>query len=478
MDPTLVWNAVRHSWWLLVSGLLIGLALAGVLIGTATPLYSSSTRLFVSVAGADSSAAYQNNLFSQERVTSYAELLSGTQLAGEVVDELDLDLTPAEVADEVTATAIPQTVILDVTVTDVSPTRARDIAASLGRHLIRRVNALETPDGSVTSSVTVSIVQPAEVDPEPVSPAIERNLALGGVVGLLLGFAVALVRTRLDNTLKDDDDVRAAAGTGLIGRVVDEPRLPGEHVVTGLDEHSNAAESFRAIRTSLQFLNVDRPPKVIVVSSPVAGEGKTTLAVNLSVALAQAGSRVTLLEADLRRPRVMRYLGLIEGPGLSNVLAGKADLDEVIQRWGDGKLGVLAAGPMPPNPSELLGSAQMRALLDTLRDSNDYVSIDSPPLLPVTDGAVLSVLGDGCVITARYGVTRRDQLEAAAQVLAGIDATLFGVVLNAVPATAGTAYGYGYTADQRRRRPAAVAVPRWGRRTRVVARSAAGGGGG
>jgi capsular exopolysaccharide synthesis family protein len=187
---------------------------------------------------------------------------------------------------------------------------------------------------------------------------------------------------------------------------------------------------------------------------------------------------VALLEADLRRPRVMRYLGLIEGPGLSNVLAGKADLHEVTQRWGDDKLSVLAAGPMPPNPSELLGSAQMRALLDTLRDSNDYVIIDAPPLLPVTDAAVLSVLGDGCVLTARYGVTRRDQLEAAAQVLAGIDATLFGVVLNAVPATAGAAYGYGYTVDQHRRRPFVAAAPRWGRRTRVVARSAAGGGGG
>jgi receptor protein-tyrosine kinase len=174
-----------------------------------------------------------------------------------------------------------------------------------------------------------------------------------------------------------------------------------------------------------------------------------------------------LVEADLRRPRVARYLGLIEGPGLTNVLAGSADLDEVAQHWGDGKLRVLAAGPMPPNPSEMLGSAQMRALLSALRDAHDYVIIDSPPLLPVTDAAILSVLADGCVVTARFGSTRRDELAAAAAVLARIDAKLLGVVLNGVPPASSAAYGYGYSADQARNsRPTATirsglhAVPR------------------
>jgi len=166
--------------------------------------------------------------------------------------------------------------------------------------------------------------------------------------------------------------------------------------------------------------------------------------VNLATALAQSGSRVMLVEADLRRPRITRYLGLVGGAGLSNVLAGTAELGEVTQPWGDGKLSVLAAGPMPPNPSEMLGSAQMRSLLQSLRETHDYVVIDTPPLLPVTDAAVLSVLADGCVVTTRCGVTRREQLAEAAATLSRIDAKLLGVVLNRVPQAGALARGYGY----------------------------------
>jgi receptor protein-tyrosine kinase len=427
------------------------------------------------VAGStDTSAAYQGNLFSQQRVTSYAQLLTGEQLSSRVVEDLELDLTPAQVAGKVTATPLPDTVILEVAVTDTSAERARDIAASLGREFTDQVTALETPDGAEASTVKVTTVQPAELEPTPVSPDVVRNLALGAVLGLLVGLGLALLRSRLDNTVKTADDVTDLTGSGLIGRVPEDPRLDEEHVVTALDEHSVTAEAFRAIRTNLQFLNVDAPPKVIVVSSSLPGEGKSTLAVNLATALAQSGSRVMLVEADLRRPRVTRYLGLVGGAGLSNVLAGTADLHEVEQPWGDGKLTVLAAGPMPPNPSEILGSAQMRSLLQALRETQDHVIIDAPPLLPVTDSAVLSVLADGCLITTRFGRTRQEQLVEAAATLSRIDAKLLGVVLNRVPQTAAVArsfgYGYDYRADPGRETVAASGVP--GRRTHRAARRA------
>jgi receptor protein-tyrosine kinase len=196
------------------------------------------------------------------------------------------------------------------------------------------VTELETPDGAEASTVKVTTVQPAELEPAAVSPDVVRNLALGAVLGLLVGLGSALLRSRLDNTVKTADDVTDLTGSGLIGRVPEDARLDEKHVVTALDEHSMTAEAFRAIRTNLQFLNVDAPPRVIVVSSSLPGEGKSTLAVNLSTALAQSSSRVMLVEADLRRPRVTRYLGLVGGAGLSNVLAGTADLHEVEQPWG------------------------------------------------------------------------------------------------------------------------------------------------
>jgi receptor protein-tyrosine kinase len=161
-----------------------------------------------------------------------------------------------------------------------------------------------------------------------------------------------------------------------------------------------------------------------------------------------------LIEADLRRPRVTRYMGLVSGAGLTDVLGGRARLHDVEQPWGDGRLSILAAGPMPPNPSEMLGSEQMRRLLQQLRETHDYVIIDAPPLLPVTDAAVLTALVDGCVLSTRHGKTRREELAGAAAALQRVDGRLLGVVLNRVPqsAAATSGYGYGYAPDPGRDR--------------------------
>jgi receptor protein-tyrosine kinase len=377
-------------------------------------------------------------------VASYAELVTGVQMAAQVVEELDLDLAPEELAAMVSATAVPETVILSVTVTDTSARRAQDIAASLGRQFADTVTQLETPAGAGPSTVNVTTVQPAALNERPVSPDALRNVALGAVLGILAGITLALVRRRMDNTVKTSEDIAALTGVGVIGTVLEDPQVGEDHVVTERDRHSIAAEAYRSIRTNLQFLNVDNPPRVIVVSSAIPGEGKSTLAVNLATVVAQSGSRVMLIEADLRRPRVTRYMGLISGAGLTNVLGGTAMLHEVAQPWGDGRLDVLAAGPMPPNPSEMLGSRQMVALLDELRERYDYVLIDAPPLLAVTDAAVLTAISDGCVLTSRYGTTRRGELQEAANSLDRIDATLLGVILNRVPQSAGAARGYGY----------------------------------
>lgn len=453
-------QALRSGWWLLLLAALIGVAGGGAMTWTATPLYSSTTKLFVSTsATTDTSSAYTGNLFSQQRVTSYAELLAGVQLAELVVEDLDLPLSPAEVAGKVSATAVPETVILSVTVTDTSARRAQDIASSLGRQFAEQVTQLETPEGAAASTVKVTTVQPADHRPAPVSPNLERNLLLGVVLGMLGGFGLSLLRRRLDNTVKGAEDVRRLTGSGVIGTVLEDPRLSSQHVVTELETHSMAAEAYRSIRTNLQFLDVDNPPRVIVVSSAVPGEGKSTLAVNLASVLAQSGSRVTLVEADLRRPRVTRYMGLISGAGLSNVLGGSATLYEVSQPWGDGRLSVLGAGPMPPNPSEMLGSSNMRALLEHLRQTNDFVLIDAPPLLPVTDAAVLTALCDGCLLSVRYGKTRLEELTEATAALARVDGRLLGVVLNRVPAGArgsgGYSYAYSYDADPDRERTSA-----------------------
>lgn len=441
-----VLQSLRQGWWLVVAGLLVGLGAAGVVIWQTTPEYSSTTTMFV---GSSSSDSVQNALsgsqLSQQRTASYVRLLTGDELAQRVIDQLGLTDTPAELVESISAMTSPETVLLDVTVTRESATEARDIAAALGQQFTAYVPEIETPVGGTVSPVKVTVVEQPEVATSPSAPQPLRNLALGALVGVLLGAGGAVLRDRLDNTVKTGEELRELTGTGLVGALVEDPNLARTHIVSDDDGYSETAEAYRQVRTNLQYLDVDNPARTIVVTSSLPGEGKTTVAVNLAVVLAQSGARVLLIEADLRRPRVTRYLGMISGAGLSNVLAGTATYEDLVQPYGDGRLSVLAAGPMPPNPSEMLGSQQMRALLREAREHNQFVIIDAPPLLPVTDGAVLSVAADGALLVARYGVTTIPQVTQAAANLHRIEARLLGTVLNRVPVKAAEGYGYGYS---------------------------------
>jgi capsular exopolysaccharide synthesis family protein len=448
MDSRAVWAALRLGWWLPVLGALVGGAVAVAASLVQTPLYTASTQLFVSTTeSATTSDVFQGSQFSQQRVTSYARLLTGEELARRVIDELELDLSPAELTGEVTATPVPETVLIEVTVTDPDPSQARDIAAAVGGLFGDLVAALETPPGAISSPVRVLVVEPPDLPESPSSPQPTRSTAIGVIAGLLLGAGAALVRARLDRSIRDHDELVDLAAAPVIGIIPKEPGLEKSHLVDR-QNGSGGTEAFRQLRTNLQFLNVDQPPRVIMISSSLPGEGKTTLAVNLAVALAEAGQQVVLVEADLRRPRVTRYLGLVGGVGLTNILAGTATVDEVVQVYGD-RCAVIAAGPRPPNPGELLSSSHMAALLEELKEKNDVVLVDAPPVLPVADASGLAVLVDGTVLSVRYGATTQDQVRQTALTLQRIGAKTLGVVLNLVPprATVTSARGYGYASS-------------------------------
>jgi succinoglycan biosynthesis transport protein ExoP len=439
-------QAFRTGWWLVVIGVLLFGAGAGVLALRSTPLYSSSTQLFVSTTGTeDTSTAYQGNLLSQQRVTSYVELLSGNQLAQRVIDVLGLQESPARLRAGISAGAVPDTVLLNVTVTRSSPEEARDIARAVGEEFATMVATLETPDRGASSPVKVTVTDAPQVSASPVSPQPARTVSLGAFLGLILGLGAAVFRERLDNTVKSPADVTNLTGIAVVGAFIECEGVAEGNLVDDNDAYSETAEAYRQLRTSLQFVDVDDPARTIVVTSSLPGEGKTTVAVNLALVLAQSGARVTLIEADLRRPRVTRTLGMVSGAGLSNVLAGEATFEQLVQPYQDGRLAVLAAGPVPPYPSEMLGSKQMHILLEQAARCSDYVIIDAPPLLPVTDAAVLSVAADAALIVARHGVTTRAQLTQAVSHLQRIEAKILGVVLNRIPAKAASGYGYGYS---------------------------------
>lgn len=423
------------------------IAVLGAVLATmlTTPLYQAATRLFVSTtAGATVSEIYQGNRFSQERVISYAELLKGETLAQRTIDKLGLEMTAKDLQGRVKAEAKPDTVLLDLSVLDESPVRARDIANTLSDEFVIMIRELETPPDGATPDARVVIEQRASIPVEPVVPKTSRNIAAGIAFGLLLGIAAAISRDLLDNTVKRRETLEEITGAGLVGSIPLDKERRKQPAISFDTDNSGIAEAFRKLRTNLQFLAVDNPPRVIVITSSVPHEGKSTTAINIALALAEADNRVVIVDGDMRRPMVHKYLDVIGQVGFSTVLSGAATMDDALQETRFRGVSVLASGAIPPNPSELLGSQTARKLLAELRARFDYVIVDSTPLLAVTDAAILAAGADGALVMARFGQTKRDQLTHAVASLKSVDTPPLGVVFTMVPVRGSAAYGYGY----------------------------------
>jgi capsular exopolysaccharide synthesis family protein len=435
-------GSLLRRWHFVVAGLILGGGTALGLLQVLTPTYTSNIQLFVTTSGiTDLATAAQGGEFSQQRTASYAQLIQGRDLAARVIEELDLDLTTGELLDRLSVSVLPDTVLLDVTVTDTSAERALAVAESIGEQFAALVGQLETPKGGSEPSVQVSVVATPQLPDAPSSPQVVPTLAAGLVLGFLLGAVVAVVRDRLDTSIRSEAAIAETAGVPTLGVV---PHADAEELGAADLGAGPFAEAYRLVRTNLQFVSVDTHPRVLMITSADQGEGKTTTSIHLAHALVQTGLRVLLVEADLRRPRVTSYLGLIAGAGLTNVLTGTATADEVLQPVGSGALSVLAAGPLPPNPSELLSSDAMRNLLATASDSWDLVLVDAAPLLPVADAAGLAALVDGVVVAVRWGQTREDGLRRSKELLDRAGARLLGCVLTFAPRRAGGPYTYGY----------------------------------
>lgn len=440
---------VLRARWILISTTIVVTVLAAVAVNLlTTPLYEASTRLFVATSSGDSvTEMYQGNLYSQQRVISYTELVMGETLAQRTVDKLDLDMTAAELQANVKATSKPDTVLIEVTVTDESPVRARDIANALSDEFVVMVRELETPPGGLEPDARVVVEQQASIPDAPVVPKTARNIAIGIALGVLLGVGLAVLRDMLDNTVKDRETLEEVAGVGVVGSIPLDKARRKEPAISFDNDNSAIAEAFRKLRTNLKFLAVDDPPRVIVVTSSMPNEGKSTTAINLALALAEDQHDVVIVDGDLRRPRLNIYLDLVGSVGLSTVLAGSVSLDEAIQKTRFDRVACLTSGPIPPNPSELLGSMAAKNVLDELRSRFDYVIVDSSPLLAVTDAAILAANADGVLIMARFGQTKRDHLMHAVGNLRDVGARPLGAVLTLTPTRGGSSYSYSYYGD-------------------------------
>ena len=443
-------EVLGRRWRSVLAVLVIFVAGSGVLSASATPSFSASASLFFSLQnGNTANDLAQGSTFTQNQMASYARLATTAAVLAPVVEDLDLPVDAGQLARQVRATTPNDTVVLEVTATAGSADRAAAIANSVSEHLTEAVDDLAPVNAQGEPTVRSTVVAPAGPPRFQSSPDTRFDLVVGGLLGLVLGVLLALLREALDTRLRGTADVRTLVDAPVLGGLPADPASAGTLVVDA-DPRAPQAELYRQLRTSVEFLRIGGRPLSVAVTSAMPGEGKSTVALNLALALSEVSDRVLLVDADMRRPTVATRLGLEGSVGLSTLLVGRATIDDVIQPWGARQLSVLAAGAVPPNPAELLSSPGMAALAAELTARYDVVIWDSAPVLPVTDAQLLSRHVDGLVLIGAAGKVRRAQLTAAVESLRQVDATLLGVVVNMLsPRERAANAGYGaYCVDR------------------------------
>lgn len=465
----------RHIITLLLSTLL-GIALAAGWVAMQTPVYTAKATGVVqaSSGGGTVGESLSGNSLATTKAQTYVTYFNSQPVAERVIKEMGLKDSPNALASRITATNEEKTPNIEVTAKGGTPQEAKELADTVVQQTAEYVEELETKnisstgvypgapepegkegkEGKEQKKVPATSILPlasAQLPQSPSEPQPARALVLGGLAGLALGYVIAWFRHRQDTRIRTQEDIsEATGGASTLGLIPANEALssPERAVREGGDVDFATREALRQFRTNLRFVNVDHAPKSIVITSARMGEGKSTISSNLSYLLAEGGERVILVDADLRRPSVAGIFDIDSSVGLTQVLAGTADLADAVQPTEHPNLMVLPAGTIPPNPSELLGSQRMRDLIATLTQTHRVI-LDAPPLLPVTDAALLTTSTDGAVLVVAANDTRKEHVERASANLKNVNAHLLGAVINRASVSRlnrllyGEGYGYG-----------------------------------
>jgi succinoglycan biosynthesis transport protein ExoP len=452
---------LKQYWNLVLKNLTTVLVLSflggslGLMVSFASPkIYKAESQIFISTPtpAVDIGAMQQGSSFSQQRVISYSRVISGPATLVPVIEKLGLKMSATELAGKISSSAPIGTVLINITVSDVSPIRTAAIANAVAVQFGETIKSLELPQFGDSAGVKATMVRAAEVPQSPASPNKKLNLLTGILFGFVIACLIGVVRQIFDSSVKNANHL---SGHQLLSTVFYDPDAAENPLVTSIGTYSLRAEAFRHLRTSLAVPFSQNNCQVLAVTSAFPGEGKTTTSINLAISFAQTGLKVALVEADLRRPTFKKYfndndksqIGLTEL--LSLIEKGKTprNFQKYFKTFGGDQdcFEWLGSGALTSNPSEKLGSSAMSVLIDGLRREYDIVIIDTPPALPVTDAAVVSITVDGVLVVAKAGVTRQSHLSGVFEILENLNSKIFGVVLNMIPVnTRGEEYGYAY----------------------------------
>lgn len=424
---------LRRLWWVIVVAVVLGAAAGAVSYQFAKPEYTSTARLFVSTqSGTSVSDAYQNNMFSQQRVFSYAGLATSEQVAARALDQVKASITVDELRAKITAIPLPETVLLDITATDSDPATAQLYANAIADQLVNVTTELETSRRGGESAAGAIVVDDASFGSPVEAMGLETRILLGALAGLIAGIIVAALLGVADTRVRRRERIEDVTDNALIGNLVQNKGRVG---VIDLAAGGPAVERIRELRTNIQFARSrdgDRP-HVIAVTSPSARDGRSTTAADLAAAFAESGHSVLLVDGDLVEPSLPGLLGLTDADlaqasakGLTTLLARQSTLADSTIRVGDFRL--LPAGPLPTTRRQLWGDDTTGQVIEELRVHFDYVIIDTPPLVKYSDGTVPAALGDGALLVARIGHTKIAALRKALAALVAAHVELVGVV--------------------------------------------------
>lgn len=453
----------RWAWLILLCPLVAALA-AGLVSLQLTKVYEAKALLWVRTAQLLQSSPGVAPVTADQVLRTYAQLMTTPPQLSKVISDETLPTDPVSLSKQVTVTPQPNTVLLEVAVRDTDPGRAQRTANTLVKEFIWYVKGIAQSAGASGSSPqeSLEIASPAQLPTQPVFPRPLLNTALGALLGLVVGLGLAFLLDYLDQSVRSDDILRERVGLVPLGHISFIPAKSerrGELVT--LNGNSPVVEAYKSLRTNLLFSSVDRDVKTIVVTSAVPNEGKSRTAANLAIVLAEAGHPTLLVDADFRRPSLHRIFGRVRNIGLSNLIV--QDMPESALFLPDDQvpnLVVLASGPTPPNPSELLGSAQVKALLDRFRKGFSYVIMDTPPVNSVTDASVLAATTDATILVVDTNKATYPAVQHAKEALERVGAKVLGTVMNKMKATGGSYYyyEYGYAYAHPNGKPAAGSV--------------------
>lgn len=439
-------RVIAKRWWLFLLLALVGAGTAYGLSKLETPLYRSTARLYVSPFRPD----YGLTMVIQNLIRSYGQQIESERFLSQINDQLKLDMSAATLRGKVNVTGTADNFAIQIDVDDPNPQTAQHIARAMAQSFVTE-HQKRMLDVAQADKIDINIYDDPQLG-TLVRPRTSVNTMAGGVLGLVLAAVVAFLLEYLDDTVKGVEGVERFVKLPTVGTI---PRMtasqaqgsrggasaggtmtvsvPGNgRLINHRNPRSPVAEAYRQLRTNIQFSSLDKPLKTIAFTSAGPQEGKSTTIANLAIAIAQTGSKVIAVDCDLRRPTMHTLFGVKNVSGLTSLIVEQSLDDLHTQETDVPNLLVLPTGPLPPNPSELLGSRRMGEIIERLKEEADYVLFDTPPVVAVTDAAVLATRVDGVLLVVSANKTKRELAQRAKEQLEKVGANIIGVVLNNV----------------------------------------------